>query len=821
MKTKKTEKRLIAPIVMIAVLALAAFSSVVMPACAQGNPGAGCPSTTKFYGTIHGDIYFERHGWMEKPSLTTVFDNVPEGEIKIARVYTGVWGGSPGKGGKFNITVNGVTSSTYQACDPCPGAPCKEYQHLRCDALNWSGNSPPNIPTDICHDYIAGCNVHFISYNATPYIHPGSNTITVKTCCDSCTCWDGRIYTTALLVVYEDETKPEMTYWINEGAPYMEKGSGCDGSKDHLEASFYFNGSHISDAYKMKYRVLGWPHVINTSEPSAYTKLNGNNIGYPDYTESEGGGYNEIFLRWDDIPTEYLDAGSNLMECYDPAPNYERAFAAALMVRKYVNKSDLTLTEEDIEFPNALRPNKDHIINATLTNDGDVAAESFNVSLYVNDELKNTVNVTSGLNAGDSTTVNLEVNLSRGCYEFKVVADPDNVVEEANEDNNRASTIYQVGYVVVVKSNSDFDKLVVDTGLPLNSVKKVGNTYYIQNLEIKNCVGPGIFMENTNVPFVIRNCTVRNCGENGVYFRNVANGKVNDSVVKDNSMKGIMLRNSNHMDIANNLLQNNRYGIYVSPELMTVPDCEFINITNNMIKENLHGIGLIGHHCTVCDNVIQNNTVSEPGIEEGRGIYAYGNYNKIYNNTIAYNDNYGIYMDHGVAHPCLWNCIYGNTFTGNNIQFPGHGSQAYDSGDNYWNSTVKLGYYNDSCGAACAFDNYMGNYWSDYTGLDSNNDKIGDTAYGIDGGTVKDNSPLMEQQWQDYELVLCGDVDCSGAVNMGDVYPVFRRVYGDPVCSDWAADVDCSGAVNMGDVYPVFRRVYGDPVNCCKACQQP
>lgn len=46
------------------------------------------------------------------------------------------------------------------------------------------------------------------------------------------------------------------------------------------------------------------------------------------------------------------------------------------------------------------------------------------------------------------------------------------------------------------------------------------------------------------------------------------------------------------------------------------------------------------------------------------------------------------------------------------------------------------------------FTNYLGNYWSDYTGLDQNNDGIGDSAVHVishfHSATLTDNYPLME-----------------------------------------------------------------------------
>ena len=826
-------KKKIAPIVIaaIVVLALAAFS--IMPVIAPGDPGAGCTCDTKLYGTIEGGVYLEQQGWAQFNSMTKTFNNVPSG-IKEARVYTGFWQGSPGKGGYFNITVNGYTTDTYRACDPCPQATgCAPYQPCRCDALNASpgvGTCPnqacidnlaynQNFDRVNMHDYIVGCGVQFVSFNATPYITPGTNTITARTqpCADCCRGgWDGRIYVIALLVVYEDETMPEITYWVNEGALYLEKGSDCDGPEDHLYASKYFNGSHVTPCTKVKLWSLGWPHDINTSDSTGgWTKLNNCYLGIPDITESYAGGYNEVLLRWNNILCSCLDSTSNFLQYYDPEPLYERAFAEVLIVQgPGSNKPDLTVT--DIKFPTVMRPGQSYTITATVENHGDAAAGPFNVSLvaekggtnYYSSKVHRT-----GLGIDASTDVDFTgVNLPAGCYNFTAVADCDGQVDESNENNNERTECYQVDNVIVVDGNSEL--------MSHPDFTERDGVYYLEGKTITNCAGDGISIKNTDVPFVISNCQVHDCGipeycsnpGNGMLFENVTNGKVNDSEVWGNTMKGIKVANCSYMVIEDNYVHDNlKYGIDVYMETMPYIDSHDITITNNTLVENYYGIELLCHNCTVHDNLILNSTAYGGG-EEGWGIYVSGNDSKIYNNTIKWSDSYGMRVDNTWI-PTYRNCIFGNNFIENN-QLHAHDSQAFDNGINYWNSTVKLGYYNST---GSPFDNYIGNNWSDYTCSDSDSDGICDGQYDIDGGTNKDYSPLM-QNWTDYARILCGDVNCDGGVTTADVYPTFRRVYGDPVCSDWAADVNCDGGVTTADVYPTFRRVYGDPVNCCEGC---
>jgi parallel beta-helix repeat protein len=688
--------------------------------------------------------------------------------------------------------------------------------------LNNDTNMPWNQNLDLTNMFgrTVGCGVQFYSFNATPYVVPGTNTITVKTkACSDCPRggWDGRIYIIVLLVVYEDQEMPVITYWINEGALYLEKNSDCDGPDDHLYASKYFNGSYVSNPSNVKLWSTGWPHVANATVLPAYTKLNNYNIGIPDVTEAYGS--NEVLLRWNNIPTGHLTT-TNLLEYYDHNPLYERAFAEVLIVQGPSNEPDLTVT--DIKFPTVMRPGQFYTIPVTVKNEGDVAAGSFNVSLDIEKGVaySEKENVPS-LGPGASTDVDFtDVRLNAGCYNFSVVADCDSDVDESDENNNEEEECYQVGNVIVVSGNSEL--------MSHPDFTERDGVYYLEGKLITNCAGDGIYIENTDLPFVISDCYVYDCGVptccnkpgNGMLFKNVINGKVNDSEVRGSTLKGIRMENCSYMVIDNNNVHDNeKYGIDVYMNSMPIIDSHHITITDNYLERNLYGIELFCDECTVRENTVLYSTAFGGG-EEGWGMYISGHDNKIYNNTIAYSDSYGLKVDD------TWistggNCIFGNNFIDNN-RLHSHPHQAWDNGVNYWNSTVELGYYFGGIGSSYAFDNYIGNYWDDYTACtDGNNDGICDGTYSIDGGTNTDKAPLV-QEWTDYYRMGCGDVNCDDAVNFGDVGAVRNHFfYGFSLGNNWAADVNRDGNINFGDVGAIRNHFfYGFSLNCCNGCER-
>jgi len=146
------------------------------------------------------------------------------------------------------------------------------------------------------------------------------------------------------------------------------------------------------------------------------------------------------------------------------------------------------------------------------------------------------------------------------------------------------------------------------------------------------------------------------------------------------------------------------------------------NISNNNISDNDYGIKF---RYSSNNNTLSNNIVLNNGI----GIYIESSDNNTLTNNTVSNSGLGIRISSSTN-----NTIYLNNFV-NSIQ------NAFSlNSANTWNSTEKINYTYHNIN----YTNYMGNYWDDYTGSDTNNDGIGDTiSYNIDSD--KDDYPLMER----------------------------------------------------------------------------
>ena len=144
-------------------------------------------------------------------------------------------------------------------------------------------------------------------------------------------------------------------------------------------------------------------------------------------------------------------------------------------------------------------------------------------------------------------------------------------------------------------------------------------------------------------------------------------------------------------------------------------------ISNNVFLDNLYGLRLFQS----CGNVIVNNNYSG----NINGIYAeyYSIHNLIVNNRFTNNRCGVTFRDSYNNIVCL------NDFINNK-----HNANANLA--NIWNSTEPVGYVHNGR----ILTGYLGNYWSNYRGNDSNNDGIGDIPYQINTNN-KDYYPLTQR----------------------------------------------------------------------------
>jgi len=251
--------------------------------------------------------------------------------------------------------------------------------------------------------------------------------------------------------------------------------------------------------------------------------------------------------------------------------------------------------------------------------------------------------------------------------------------------------------------------------------------------------GEGIRLSNSSYNEITSNDCSNNNG-NGISLEEDSDGnQIANNICSNNWGSGISLRSfygspeePDHNQITNNTCSYN-YGNGIG-----LSDSDRNSITNNICSYNGgHGISV---YCSSSYNEIIDNICSyndRDGIYLG-GYYIYEpEYNKIINNTFSYNYDHGIYFDYGGR-----SLIYLNNFIDNADNARSDASGAMSS---EWDSPVKITYtYKGK-----TYTNYMGNYWSDYTGSDKNGDGIGDTSYEIAWLEEYDYYPLMEP-WENY-----------------------------------------------------------------------
>jgi len=217
----------------------------------------------------------------------------------------------------------------------------------------------------------------------------------------------------------------------------------------------------------------------------------------------------------------------------------------------------------------------------------------------------------------------------------------------------------------------------------------------------------------------------------GIYMTDSSNSTISGNTVANNYDEGIYLSSSSNNTISGNNITNNRFGIYLNK----APNN---SVSGNNITSSYHGIELEeSSKCSIYENNITNKG-SMHTCTKGIAVGDSSNNNSILGNTITASSWSGI----------LLGFSYNNTISGNNITNSGWGVELWASSNRiYHNNFIDNAeqVHVHFLGSANFWDDGFpsgGNYWSDYTGVDSDYDGIGDSPYVIDPHN-KDNYPLM------------------------------------------------------------------------------
>ena len=294
----------------------------------------------------------------------------------------------------------------------------------------------------------------------------------------------------------------------------------------------------------------------------------------------------------------------------------------------------------------------------------------------------------------------------------------------------------------------------IDSGIRL--INCVNNTIS-RNQLINNGMEGIRLSSNCNNNKILGN-TAKNDGTNlqdaGIYLSDFCdNNEIKDNKIYDNNVYGINLEDSCEENLIfnntiNNIVANQQdYGVRLDN------DCHQNNISLNTI-ENLNNYGIM--LVTSDLNSVTNNQIIDISI----GMYMLiAHQNKLINNTIS-GSSTAIIMS-----ACDWGEIIGNIinnttnyairifincdeneFHDNIIKDNiGMGIQLDDPSDInnkfYKNSFISNGVHAYDNGTTTSWNNtVIGNFWDNYTGLDSNDDLIGDISHNIPGAANSNDS---------------------------------------------------------------------------------
>jgi parallel beta-helix repeat protein len=243
-------------------------------------------------------------------------------------------------------------------------------------------------------------------------------------------------------------------------------------------------------------------------------------------------------------------------------------------------------------------------------------------------------------------------------------------------------TYPEIGYLAVV----NFTNIIAENLVLTNNLEGVLFAY-----------GEGLFLKNITATE----------NDNGIDVVEVSNCSISDCYATGN-YHGICLTYCSHSLVSMNNVIRNEVGVRLTGGY----NCSISG--NNASSNELYGAELTNAYiCSVLENSMKFNVRYGISLTETYNCSFFGN--DIVGNTLA-----GVYNSGAIN-----NTFYHNNFIHNGPPYSKQIETDYYS-KNAWDDGYPSG----------------GNYWSNYAGVDADNDGIGDTAYTIDANN-DDRHPLM------------------------------------------------------------------------------
>ncbi len=346
----------------------------------------------------------------------------------------------------------------------------------------------------------------------------------------------------------------------------------------------------------------------------------------------------------------------------------------------------------------------------------------------------------------------------------------------------------QVNRTLSLEGNGSIDTRIDSNG-----------SFYTMEILSKNCTVSGLNLSRAywaNVYVASSGCEVNNIttytGGRGVDLRYVDNCSVSDSRFI-NLNTDILLIYCENVSVFNNYgkrdlpsggtgikISRSRYNNIFENEFVSHngPGIELYLSQWNRISRNWnydHGSGSSAMYISQSEN----NTITENYLDDNycNVQLRSSNNNMIENNYLNYTGWFNLYLyEDSHNNTIRSNRLNGSNFdgivvggestlneiTGNVISECNHNGVIF--GRDSRNNTVHRNIFIDNGGSSQGYDKYsnkwdhrmVGNYWSDYTGIDDNENHIGDTSYPINGdGNSTDRYPMMIQDptWHFYRPI--------------------------------------------------------------------